>query len=407
MNALSIDETWRIVTHAVAATHATETVPLRQAFGRCNVEDIRAGGDQPRFDSSAMDGWAVADGAGAHEYRIVGESRAGVGFDRAIEAGEAVHISTGAVIPQGATAIVRRERGMVRGQTLIAGEIAPGRDMRQRGCDFRKGDLLLAAGRQIDHFDIARLAASGLAHLCVARRPNLALLATGDEIVVSGAVAGPGGNYDALSPALWARMTQLGATITDLGVAPDHDGSIFDRAISSDARLLIVTGGASGGRHDRVRAALGPMGLEVLVPAVRMRPGKPFWFGRWGRDGERLVVGLPGNPVAALAALELFVVPTLMAAQGLSPVMAWRPCASMPVRAGTGGERVRFARRSGDGVDIIGMEDSAALSPLLGANALCRQTDFGTRMADLLGWPASSGEDAQFSTAPSRYLASS
>lgn len=386
MTALSIDEASRVVTDALAATCAFEDVPLRQANGRFCPDAMFATGDQPRFDSAAMDGWALS-GWGGDQYRIVGESRAGCAFDRTLEAGEAVYISTGAMIPPGASAVVRREQGVVADGMLTALEIVPGRDMRRQGCDFRRGAMLLPAGRRIDHFDIARLAASGLSRLRVARRPHVALLATGDEIVAAGHKAPACGNYDALSPALWARMAALGVEVDDLGVARDDDAGILERACASDAGLLVVTGGASGGRHDRVRSALMPMGLEVLVPAVRMRPGKPFWCGRWG-DG-RLVAGLPGNPVAALATLELFLVPALLAAQGLPSALEWSHCHAARPTGSAGAERVRFARRHVAQVDVIGMEDSAALSPLLGANALCRQTEFGTRVADLAGWAGS------------------
>jgi len=381
MIALSIDETHRRVVEAVLSLEGAEEVPLREARGRVSCRDVRAAGDQPRFDSSAMDGWAV-NGSGDGGYRIVGESRAGRAFGRVLGEGEAIHISTGAKIPAGAAAIVRRENGRVAAGVLIAQGVAPGRDMRLRGCDFRRGDPLLHAGRRLDHFDIARLAASGLDRLHVNSVPRVALLATGNEIVRPGRTAPAEGNYDALSFALWARLTQLGVTVTDLGSAEDSDAAIRERAVSAGADILIVIGGASGGRHDRARAAFAPHGLEVMVPAVRMKPGKPFWFGRY--DGRRLVAGLPGNPVAALAALELFIVPALLAVQGRPAAFRWEPCAAPAQGVPGGAERVRFARRGATGTEVIDCDDSAALSPLAGADALCRIGPDGARSADLL-----------------------
>ncbi|WP_443478473.1 molybdopterin molybdotransferase MoeA [Novosphingobium aerophilum] len=378
----AIDDAHAVVTGMLGGPGRTETVALGAGLGRIAARGVAATGDQPRFAAAAMDGWAICRGddggqeGGGTSFRVIGESRAGHAFQGELQAGEAVHVSTGAMMPGGADALVRREQGRQLGTVLSIGECVSGRDIRPRGCDFRQGARLLVAGKRIDHFDIARLAASGTAQVEVRARPRVALLATGDELVVPGAMAHAAANYDALSPALCARLGQVGAAVLDLGIAADDDAAIAARLRRADAEILVVIGGASGGRHDRVRAALGGLGLSVLVPSVRMRPGKPFWFGRLGDD--RFVMGLPGNPVAALAAAELFLVPALLALQGLGAAISWTDCPELGDPAGEAGcERLRFARladNAGAGrcIELLGGSDSAALAPLLGANALVR-----------------------------------
>lgn len=371
----SIDDAEGLILSTIAGTNAYEMVMLDAAAGRCTAAAVFATAAQPRFDAAAMDGWAICAGTGA-AYYIVGESRAGWGFADRLAPGQAVRISTGAPMPAGATALVRRERGRIAGQMLQVEDCRSGRDIRSQGCDFHAGALLVPAGKRLDPFDLARMAASGIDRLAVWQRPQVAILATGDEITPVGVAPDAFGNHDALSPALQARLTQLGAQATHLGIARDDDGDIADRIAASDAALFLVVGGASGGRHDRVRAALSDTGLSVLVPHVGMRPGKPFWFGRLAR--KRFLFGLPGNPVAALVALELFVVPALRALQGLPAQPDWIDVAMPDLPVVAGHEHVRFAhmgwsRQGVLQVEPLGQSDSAALRPLLGANALLRQ----------------------------------
>lgn len=365
---LSIDQARDLILRAMPRPSGHEIVALADAPGRVAARDVVAPGDQPRFDAAAMDGWVVSGQAGI--YDVVGESRAGAAYAHHLGEGQAVAISTGAPVPPGATALVRREQGHDAAGQLTIAAYGPGRDMRARGCDFRAGDVLVAGGRVIDHLDLARMAAAGLDRVVVAPVPRVALLATGDEIAVGGAAAGPWGTYDALSPAIMARI----GGAAHLGVARDVDGDIAARVAASDAQIVIVIGGASGGRHDRVRHALAPQRLEVVVPGVAMRPGKPFWCGHL--DGGRMVFGLPGNPVAALVALEMFVLPALMVAQGGMGDQAWIDLD--PETDSAGCERVCFARWDAgpDGrirARELGRGDSAALAPLAGANGLVRK----------------------------------
>lgn len=370
--AMAIDDALAMILRHVPICARVDRVPLAAALGRVCAARVLAPGDQPRFDSAAMDGWAVAGDHGA--YRVVGESRAGAAYPLPLRDGEAVGISTGAAVPPGAIALVRREQGRETGGMLDIADCRPGRDIRPRGCDFRAGALLLDEGQVIGHLDIARLAAAGMAWVGVCAGPAVALLATGDEIIPGGGEAGPYGNYDALSPAILAR---LGPGARHLGIAGDRDGAIQGRLAACDADVVIVIGGASGGRHDRVRHALGDLGLHVMVPGVAMRPGKPFWCGMM--DGGRMVFGLPGNPVAALVALELFVRPALaaMARRRLDHVWIALHDAAQAIEATGECARVRFARwwLDGDGrlaAEALGQGDSAALLPLAGANGLIR-----------------------------------
>lgn len=387
--ALSIEEAHRIVTGAMAALSKPCDTPLRESLGRVAACEVLARCDQPRFDSAAMDGWAVRESASGPSgaYRIVGESRAGHAFEGPFAHGEAIHVSTGAVFPSEADRLVRREygrvvEGVLRCEVAAPEAVCPGRDIRRRGCDFREGDRLLATGRRIDHLDIARVAASGIGAVSVWRAPRVGLLATGDEIMVPGTPARPSGNYDALSPALWARLRQIGVVMHDLGIAGDDDAAIAGRAMAADIDVLVVIGGASGGRHDRVRTALDAHHLRVLVPGVRMRPGKPFWFGRC--DDGRLVVGLPGNPVAALIAAELFLIPALLRVQGLPDDLNWTPIPGKPADGPF--DKVRFCRKDGDAPPrISGGSDSAALSPVFDADALHRTGPTGTSICRLSG----------------------
>lgn len=395
MKALSpfaIDQALAMIMERLPEPGPVQQVSLGAAAGRVCAREVTAPGDQPRFVSAAMDGWAVS---GVHQtYQLVGESRAGAGFAGTLADGQAVRISTGAVMPAGADALVRREQGREQERLVQVAACRPGRDIRQRGCDFRQGDVLLAAGRVIDHLDVARVAAAGLAYLPVTHLPRVAVLATGDEIVPAGCRIGAAGNYDALSPALLGRLRGMGIPADHLGIAGDSEAAIAARlaGLCSDeaAEVLIVIGGASGGRHDRVRHALAARGLSVMVPGVAMRPGKPFWCGVM--DGGRLVFGLPGNPVAALVALELFVVPALRAMMGVrmddACAQRWIDLPDHP--AGDAGEaaRVRFARWGLDWAgrvqaQVLGEDDSAALSPLGGANGLIR-TGEGAPCARLL-----------------------
>ena len=305
---------------SVAAPVEPETVPLAQACGRTLAADVVASRTQPPFPASAMDGYAVR-GADAGEVgailRLIGASAAGHGFSGRIGPGEAVRIFTGAPVPEGADAILIQENAAAEaGAVRVLEPVEPARFIRRAGLDFTAGETLIPAGTSLDARRLALAAAAGHPRLTVRRRPRVAILATGDELVEAGATPGWDQIVASNSLALGALAAEAGADIVDLGIAgDDHDAlaDAFRRARAARADLLITLGGASVGDHDLVQAALAKEGLELGFWRVALRPGKPLMHGRLG---DMLVIGLPGNPVSSIVCGLLFVVPAIRALQG-------------------------------------------------------------------------------------------
>lgn len=305
---------------SVAAPVEAETVPLARAAGRTLAADVVASRTQPPFPASAMDGYAVrsADAAmvGA-TLRLIGTSAAGHGFPGRIGAGEAVRIFTGAPVPEGADAILIQEDAAAEaGAVRVLEPVEPARFIRRAGLDFTAGQTLIPAGTSLDARRLALAAAAGHPRLPVRRRPRVAILATGDELVEPGATPGWDQIVASNSLALGALAAEAGADIVDLGIAgDDHDAlaDAFRRARAARADLLVTLGGASVGDHDLVQAALAKEGLELGFWRVALRPGKPLMHGRLG---DMLVIGLPGNPVSSIVCGLLFVVPAIRALQG-------------------------------------------------------------------------------------------
>lgn len=297
-----------------------ETVPITEAAGRTLAADVLAGRTQPPFPASAMDGYAVrsADVASAPAtLRVVGTSAAGHGFTGGIGAGEAVRIFTGAPVPDGADAILIQENAEATPETVTALErVTSGRFIRPSGLDFTAGDHLLGAGETLDPRRIALAAAGGHGSLSVRRRPRVAILATGDELVAPGQPPRWDQIVASNGLAVAALVREAGAEPIDLGIAGDTLAALDDaigRAVNADADLLITLGGASVGDHDLVQSALRAQGLELGFWRVALRPGKPLMHGRLGRMA---VLGLPGNPVASVVCGLLFVVPAIRALLG-------------------------------------------------------------------------------------------
>ncbi|WCS22831.1 molybdopterin molybdotransferase MoeA [Methylobacterium sp. NMS14P] len=305
---------------SVAAPVDPETVPLAQAGGRTLAADVVASRTQPPFPASAMDGYAVrgADAAAVGAtLRLIGTSAAGHGFSGRIGAGEAVRIFTGAPVPEGADAILIQENATAEADAVrVLEPVEPARFIRRAGLDFTAGETLIPAGMSLDARRLALAAAAGHPRLPVRRRPRVAILATGDELVEPGATPGWDQIVASNSLALGALAAEAGADIVDLGIAADdHDAlaDAFRRARAARADLLITLGGASVGDHDLVQAALAKEGLELGFWRVALRPGKPLMHGRLG---DMLVIGLPGNPVSSIVCGLLFVVPAIRALQG-------------------------------------------------------------------------------------------
>jgi molybdopterin molybdotransferase len=352
-----------------------EDVALDSALGRTLAEDVTSGSDLPPFDSSAMDGVALVSGDGG-ELRLVGESRAGRPASRVVGAGEAILISTGAQMPAGADAVVPIERIEARDGVVLVPEVAPGANVRYAGDDVRAGELVLARGTEIGAAELGVLAALGRARARCGGVPSVAVLATGDELVEAGQPLGPGQIHDSNVFTLSALAARAGARAVRRAHVPDErDATIAALRTALDgADVVCVSGGVSVGEHDHVKAALEELGVVRDFWGVRLKPGKPTWFGT--RD-ETLVFGLPGNPVSAMVTFILFARPALRALAGADP-SATRASAvlDIPIRRNPEREqaiRCRLAAQQ-DGWHAEATKDQGShiLTSMLGADALAR-----------------------------------
>jgi molybdopterin molybdotransferase len=301
-----------------------EMVALDSAYRRILARDLAALRTQPPQAMSAMDGYAVraADATGVGvRLRVTGEVAAGRPFDRVVGPGEAARIFTGGVIPDGADAVIIQEDTVVEGDHIAIAEAAvAGRHIRRAGVDFREGDVLLTAGSRLSDRDLSLAAAMNYPRLPVHRQPKVALLATGDELVMPGEMPGPGQIVYSNGYALRALARAEGADVVDLGIAADTLAATtagIRRARDLGADVLVTTGGASVGDHDLVKRALDAEGVAMAFWRIAMRPGKPLMHGRL--DAMR-VIGLPGNPVSSYVCAFLFLVPLIRKLSGRSTV---------------------------------------------------------------------------------------
>ncbi len=305
-----------------------ETATLdHHATGRVLAEPIRAVRDQPPFDASAMDGWAMSMGDPGSDgsYRIVGESAAGRGFDGQVGTGEAIRIFTGAPVPAGCTVVVQEEAERRGDAVQIANPPSAHRaNVRLRGGDFRAGDALLDTGMRLDAWRLALAASAGRGQALVSPRPRVAILTTGEELVQPGTLAPtPSQIFESNTPALASLIAGWGATPIRLAPVQDDEAAIAASVADLDVELIVTVGGASVGDYDLVKPALRRLGLTLEVETIALRPGKPTWFGRLS-DGRR-VLGLPGNPASGLVAAELFLRPLLNAWQGADAALKLEP----------------------------------------------------------------------------------
>ena len=351
---LSVADARAAVMAEVSSKLAAEPVALDQAFGRVLAVDAVSAEDVPGWDNSAMDGFAVraADTAGASAdapalLRLAGESRAGEPAAGALAAGKAFHISTGGVVPEGADAVVRVEDTDQEGKGSEAGsevairvEVSDGRDIRRAGDDIRSGDRVLSAGAVLGSAELGVLASIGVAEPECARRPTVAVVCTGDELLDPSESMRPGGVRNSNAYTLPALARLAGADVISVERCPDDAGATLaaaTRAIEAD--VAIFCGGVSVGVHDHVKDAFSAAGIEERFWGVALRPGKPTWFGvrahagvvaetRDMRGNQQppepasslgLAFGLPGNPVSAVVTFILFVRPALRALQGAEP----------------------------------------------------------------------------------------
>ena len=325
MSLISVDEALRLIAGSCAAT-SSEQIELMQAGARVLAEDIAARRNQPPFRASAMDGFAVISAQTPGAFEIIGQAAAGHRFNGQLSDGQAVRIHTGAPVPEGADAIApieitKETKKETENRVEVLEKMASGKYIRPRGLDFSEGDVLLKAGQKLTPARLGLAASMDVPIVPVRKKPIIALLASGDEL------ARPGDSRDekkdedkivsANSFGLAGLLSAHGAEIVDLGEASDNMDSLRDilsRVQNID--MLITSGGVSVGGRDLIRAALEEQGFEAIFHGIAMRPGKPLLFGKMG---QAIVMGLPGNPVSALVCAYVFALPCLAHLLGTPP----------------------------------------------------------------------------------------
>jgi molybdopterin molybdotransferase len=360
----------------------TEAVPLPEALGRVLADDVASVDPVPGFDNSAMDGFAVraADTSGASlespaTLLVVDESRAGHPATAALGEGEAIGISTGAFIPEGADSVVRVEDTSSRdGRVEIEAEVVPGNNLRRAGDDIEAGALVLGEGIRLGAAELGVLASVGVAEVPCSRRPRLAVLTTGDELLEPNEPTRLGGVRN--SNAYTIPALALSAGVEVVGIETVRDEPESTRAAIEgmlDGEIAVICGGVSVGEHDHVKGALASLEVEEVFWRVALKPGKPTWFGI--SPSGTLVFGLPGNPVSAMVTFLLFVRPAITAMTG-APDAAHRLRAILdeelpkpPGRAHAVRCRLEL-RDDGWRARPTGGQDSHILTSMLGADAL-------------------------------------
>jgi molybdopterin molybdotransferase len=378
---LSVEEAQARVLNAFETLPA-ERVPLAQTLGRVLAEDVYADLDIPPHANSSMDGYAVraADTAGAggdHPVRleVVGELPAGYVTETPVRAGTAIRIMTGAPLPAGADAVVRVEDTRTAdGAVEILAEVPPGHYVRPAGEDVHQGDRVLLRGTSVRPQEVGMLAALGCREVAVTRRPRVAILATGDELVAVGEPLGPGQirNVNGYSNA--AQVAKYGGTPVPLGVARDRMAELTDKlkaGLAQDVDLFLTSGGVSVGQFDLVKQVLATEG-EMNFWRVRMKPGKPLAF---GHIGAVPILGLPGNPVSAMVSFEMFARPAIRRMLGAGgtrePIVATLVDAIPPKDERRHYVRVRVSVEEGDyRASLTGAQGSGVLSSLVKADGL-------------------------------------
>jgi molybdopterin molybdotransferase len=384
---LSIDEARAAVLARVVAL-PEEQVALADAHGRVLAVAATARTDLPPFDSSAMDGYAVRAQDTPGRLRVVDQSAAGRPAASALGEHEAIVISTGAVVPEGADAVVPIERVVEEGEAIVAETVDGGDHIRSRGGDVRRGDVVLPAGARLGPPQLGALAAVGIRDVACARRPRVTILATGTELVQPGAELGPGQIYESNGTLLAAQARSAGADATVLErVLDDEAETRAALAAALDADVVLTSGGVSVGAHDLVRALLPELGVEQVFWGVAVRPGKPLFF---GVRGATLVFGLPGNPVSTLVGFELFVRPALAALQGAAPGPDWLPgtVAGALRRNAARDDLVRAVARDDGSLEPLAGQESHMIVRAAAANALVLvpRGDGELRPGDHVSW---------------------
>jgi molybdopterin molybdotransferase len=377
MALLSVAEALARVTHALQPLE-TERVPLESASGRVLAEDLAARVTQPPFDASAMDGFAVRAKDVAvlpATLRLIGVSAAGTGFDGEVGEGETVRIFTGAPVPQGADTIVIQEDAEQSHGVVTAKKVELHAHIRPRGQDFKEGESLLTGGTRLGPCELMLAAAMNHAEVPVRRKPKVAILATGDEVVPVGSELGKDQIVSSVPIGLATLIEKAGGQAMQLGIAKDDPKSLVTLArAGSAADVLVTVGGASVGERDLVASALKSEGLEIDFWKIAMRPGKPLLYGRLG---HQRVLSLPGNPVSAVITAHVFLVPMLQAMLGLTTRALPLPEAVLGEALAANGPREHYMRARSewreDGTRVVRplpSQDSSLVAELARADCL-------------------------------------
>jgi molybdopterin molybdotransferase len=358
---------------------AVQTVSIYNAEDRVLARDLEARLTQPPFAASAMDGYAVrgADlGESGTRLKLIGTSSAGHGSKQFVGPGQAVRIFTGAPLPPGADTVVIQEDVVPEGDDVVLYEVPrTGANVRHAGGDFREGHIGLSAGRRLDARALTLAAAMGHSEVPVARKPVVAILATGDELVPPGTPPGQDQIISSNPVGLAALVRKAGGDPHLLGIARDTEESIISRVTGAgNVDILVTTGGASVGDHDLVAPVLTKLGMQLDFWKVALRPGKPLIFGRLGKTR---MLGLPGNPVSAYICGRLFLAPLIHALLGERGSAPDRRSARITHEMGANGPRLHLMRaichRAADGtleVTALSSQDSSLVSALSEASCL-------------------------------------
>ncbi|MBX4963002.1 molybdopterin molybdotransferase MoeA [Rhizobium binae] len=324
MNLLPVIEAQNRLLSRVKPVKASETLPLAEAEGRVLATDLTASLTQPPFNASAMDGYALrrddAPEPGA-VLKVIGTSAAGHGFAGNVDHGEAVRIFTGAPVPSGADSVLLQEDAeQIEGGIRTSFPVRPGQHVRPRGQDFVEGEAVLSAGTVLDFPRLTVAAAMNRPDVEILKRPLIAILATGDELLPPGSTPGPSQIIASNTFGIAALARKAGADVLDLGIVPDNKARItaaIDKARGAEADVIVTLGGASVGDHDLVQATLIEAGMQLDFWRIAMRPGKPLMVGSFGQTH---VLGLPGNPVSSLVCSLLFLEPLIRKLASLPPM---------------------------------------------------------------------------------------
>lgn len=374
---VSLDEALAVMLKCARSLTA-ESVPLEQAHGRILADPVVAAIASPRSDCSAMDGYAVREKDVFDlpaTLRVSGESYAGTTQPPPLGPGEAVRIFTGAPVPESTDRVVVQENCVRAAEMVTVRDCGAGRHIRSAGQDFREGDVLLPSGTLLTPRALVAASASDQAFVTVVRRPRVAILGTGDELVSPGEARGrPGTVPDSVSLALAGMIADAGGEVVRRVCLPDDMQVLtgLAREALSDADVVVVTGGASVGERDYARAMFGEK-LDLLFSKVAMKPGKPVWLGRVGRV---LVVGLPGNPTSAMVTARVFLVPlvTGLAGRSAASLVTWRTGIAGSTFPKNGArETLVRARWVDDGLVQVASQDSSNQSALVEAEVLIRR----------------------------------